>query len=78
MEQETILVLPRPMVRQILDALCERQKVWMLTAEYMETGYTTEACMVEECSSPDEGRSIASYYEEIISSIEKQTTIADE
>lgn len=43
----------------------------------MEVGYTDEPCIIEECSSSDEARSIAEYYEEIISCIEKQTDISE-
>ncbi|MGB8226969.1 MAG: hypothetical protein WCE45_08940 [Sedimentisphaerales bacterium] len=66
------LKLPRLMVGQIIDGLRERQKVWMYTAEFMETGNTEEPCIIEECSDADEARNIAAYYEEIITSIDKQ------
>jgi len=60
------------MVGQIIDGLRERQKLWQLTAEYMETGETSEPCIIEECSDADEANNIAEYYEEIIKCIEKQ------
>lgn len=77
MEQEINLKLPSQMVGQILDGLRERQKVWKYTQEYMDKGFTEELCIIEECSSAEEARNIANYYEEIISSIEKQTDISD-
>jgi hypothetical protein len=72
MDEEITLKLPRQMVGQMLDGLRERQKVWLDTVEYMETGATEELCIIEECSSATEARNIAAYYEEIIDSIEKQ------
>ena len=66
------LKLPRLMVGQIIDGLRERQKVWLYTAEFMDTGETEEPCIIEECSNADEARNIAAYYEEIINSIEEQ------
>ena len=78
MDREITLKLPRQMVGQILDGLRERQKVWRYTEEYMETGCTEEPCIIEECSSSDEARNITAYYEEIISSIEKQIGIVVE
>ncbi len=77
MEHEINLKLPRLMVGQILDGLRERQKVWKYTQEYIDTGCTEELCIIEECSSAEEARNIANDYEEIISSIEKQTDISD-
>jgi hypothetical protein len=77
MEQEITLKLPRLMVGQILDGLRERQKVWKYTKEYMETGCTEELRIIEECSSADEARNIAEYYEEIINCIEKQSCISE-
>ena len=65
------------MVGQILDGLRERQKVWKYTQEYIDTGCTEELCIIEECSSAEEARNIANYYEEIIGSIKKQTDISD-
>ncbi|MDD5011112.1 MAG: hypothetical protein PHQ00_03205 [Phycisphaerae bacterium] len=66
------LKLPRLMVGQIIDGLRERQKIWIYTAEFMETGTTEEPCIIEECSDADEASNIAAYYGEIIKSIEKQ------
>jgi len=66
------LKLPRLMVGQIIDGLRERQKIWLYTAEFMDTGETEEPCIIEECSNADEAKNIASYYEEIINCIEKQ------
>jgi len=66
------LKLPRLMVGQIIDGLRERQKVWLYTAEFMETGNTEEPCIIEECSDADEAKNIAAYYDEIINCIEKQ------
>ena len=76
MNQGITLKLSQIMVGQILDGLRERQKVWRYTQEYMETGCTEEPC-IEECSSADEDQNIVEYYEEIISSIEKQTDISE-
>lgn len=66
------LKLPRLMVGQIIEGLQARQEVWLDTAEYMETGVTSEPCIIEECSNANEARNIATYYEEIINAIEKQ------
>ncbi|HBG27837.1 MAG: hypothetical protein A2Y10_06810 [Planctomycetes bacterium GWF2_41_51] len=71
-EQMVLLKLPRMMVGQIIDGLRERQNVWQLTAEYMETGETSEPCIIEECSDADEANNIAAYYEEIINKIQSQ------
>ena len=76
MEREINLKLPQQMVGQILDGLRERQKVWKYTQEYLDKGFTEELCIIEECSSAEEARNIANYYEEIICSIEKQTNIS--
>lgn len=72
------LKLPRLMVGQIIDGLRERQKVWLYTAEYMNTGSTEEPCIIEECSDADEAKNIVAYYEEIIKSIEKQLDKLDD
>ena len=72
MDQEITLKLPRLMVGQIIDGLRERQKVWLYTAEFMDTGCTKEPCIIEECSNSQEARNIAAYYEEIINCIKKQ------
>jgi len=77
MDKEITLKLPRQMVGQILDGLSERSQVWRYTEKYMETGYVEEGCLIEECSSADEARNIAEYYEEIISCIEKQTDTSE-
>jgi septal ring factor EnvC (AmiA/AmiB activator) len=72
MDKIVNLKLPRMMVGQIIDGLRERQKVWLLTAEFMETGATEEPYIIEECSDANEAKTIAAYYEEIINEIEKQ------
>lgn len=77
MDKEITLKLPDNMVGQILDGLRERTKVWRDTEQYMEEGYTNdESCFIEECSSANEARSIAEYYEEIIGAIGKQLEMA--
>jgi hypothetical protein len=72
------LKLPRLMVGQIIDGLRERQKIWLYTAEFMETGSTEEPCIIEECSDGDEARNIAAYYEEIINEINAQLTLQEQ
>ncbi len=72
------LNLPRLMVGQIIDGLRERQKVWLYTAEFMETGSTEKPCIIEECSNADEARNIAAYYEEIIKEINAQLTLQEQ
>lgn len=77
MDKEVTLKLPDNMVGQILDGLRERMHVWRNTKQYMEVGYTEdEFRTIEECSSVEEARNIAEYYEEIIGCIEKQLDIA--
>jgi hypothetical protein len=77
MYQEVTLKLPTLMVGQILDGLRERLQIWRYTEQYMEVGYTDEPCIIEECSSAEEAKNIAEYYEEIISCIEKQTDMSE-
>jgi hypothetical protein len=72
------LKLPRLMVGQIIDGLRERQKVWLYTAEYMNTGSTEEPCIIEECSDANEAKNIAAYYEEIIKEINAQLTLQEQ
>jgi len=76
MDKEVTLKLPSNMVGQILDGLRERMQVWRDTEQYMKVGYTDdEFGTIEECSSVEEAKSIADYYEEIIGCIEKQWEI---
>lgn len=58
---------------QLLDGLRVRADAWRKTAEYLEGGHVADdsfAC--EECSDPQEARSIALHYEGIIDQIEQQ------
>jgi hypothetical protein len=76
MNKIVTLNLSENMVGQILDGIRERMKVWRNTEQYMEVGYTDdEFGNIEECSSVEEARNIAEYYEEIISCIEQQLDI---
>ena len=72
MDRIVTLKLPNLMVGQIIDGLQERKKIWLLTAEFMETGETKEPCIIEECSDTNEAKNIAAYYGEIVNEIEKQ------
>lgn len=58
---------------QVLDGLRVRVDAWRKTAEYLEQGYVADDSFVcEECSDPEEAKSIALHYERIISQIEQQ------
>jgi hypothetical protein len=58
---------------QLLDGLRVRAEAWLKTAEYLEVGQVADASFVcEECSDPQEAKSIAQHYEKIISQIEQQ------
>ncbi len=60
-------------IGQILDGLRCRADSWRETAAYLETGHASrDDFIAEECSDPDEARSIADHYERIIRSIESQ------
>jgi hypothetical protein len=58
---------------QLLDGLRGRADAWLKTAEYLSTGHVTDESFVcEECSDPQEAKSIAQHYEKIINQIEQQ------
>lgn len=58
---------------QLLDGLRVRADAWRQTAEYLAQGYVADDSFVcEECSDPEEAKSIALHYERIISQIEQQ------
>lgn len=58
---------------QLLDGLRVRAEAWLKTAHYLETGQVADESFVcEECSDPDEAKSIGQHYEKIISQIEQQ------
>lgn len=67
------LLLSRQDLGQLLDGLRTRAEAWTKTAEYLETGYTSDDSFVcEECNNPDEAKSIAAHYQRIITNIEQQ------
>lgn len=58
---------------QLLDGLRAREEAWRKTAEYLETNYVSDDSFVcEECSDPNEAKSIADHYLKIIGQIEQQ------
>lgn len=58
---------------QLLDGLRARAEAWTKTGEFLETGYTSDDSLVcEECSDPEEAKSIAAHYQRIITQIEQQ------
>lgn len=58
---------------QLLDGLRARAEAWAKTAEYLETGDTSDDSFVcEECRDPGEAKSIAAHYQRIITRIEQQ------
>ncbi|HEY8994697.1 MAG TPA: hypothetical protein VIM71_08555 [Lacunisphaera sp.] len=58
---------------QLLDGLRLRAEVWAKTADYLDSGFTSEdAFICEECTDPHEARCIAQHYERIITQIEHQ------
>ena len=73
MEDFVTLRLSRLDAGQIIDGLTERMKVWKDTEEYLRTGCFDLDSFIEECSNPEEARSIAEYYEKIIDLIQQTT-----
>lgn len=58
---------------QLVDGLRTRAEAWTKTAEYLETGHTADDSFVcEECSDPNEAKSIAAHYQSITGQIEQQ------
>ncbi len=58
---------------QLLDGLRVRADSWRKTSEYLQTEQMGEEPFIaEDCSDPDEARSIAQHYEKIITQIERQ------
>lgn len=72
MDENVTLILSRPDVTQILDALSQRLENWKYTERYLQTGYADESYCVEECSDAKEAHRIAERYDSIINSIEQQ------
>jgi hypothetical protein len=58
---------------QLLDGIRARADAWLKTAEYLKGGQVADGSFVcEECSDPQEAKSIAQHYERIITQIEQQ------
>ncbi len=58
---------------QLLECLRVRADSWHKTSEFLQTGQTIEESFIaEDCSNPDEAKSIADHYEKIITQIEQQ------
>lgn len=72
MDENVTLILSKPCVGQILDALYQRLETWKYTENFMMTGCADERYWPEECSCTAEARRIAQYYEEVIKLIEQQ------
>lgn len=67
------ITLERDDLGQLLDGLRARADAWHKTAEYLEHGYVADDSFVcEECSDPEEAKSIAIYYDRIITQLEQQ------
>ena len=72
MDGNVTLILSRPDVAQILDALSQRLETWKYTERYLQTGYADESYCVEECSGVEEAHRINKRYAAIIELIEQQ------
>ena len=59
---------------QLLDGLEIRAESWRRTAEYLRTGVMPdgELFLIEECGDEEEADEVATHYEAIITSIQKQ------
>ena len=58
---------------QLLDGLIARADSWARTAEYLETGSSTDASfIIEECDDSEEARQLSNHYSAIISDIREQ------
>jgi hypothetical protein len=65
--------LERNDLGQLLNGLRCRVEAWTKTAEYLVTGYAADDSFVcEECNDPNEAKSIARHYKQIICRIERQ------
>jgi hypothetical protein len=73
MDNNVTLILSRPDVTQILDALSQRLETWKYTGRHLQTGYADDRYYVEECSDAEEAHRIAERYGSIINSIEQQS-----
>lgn len=72
------IVLSRNDLGQMLDGLRCRAEAWCNTADYLETGRSSDSFFIcEECSDSEEARSIARDYERIIAEIESQIAKQD-
>lgn len=57
------VALPLDFFGQILDGLESLIEQWLITAEYMETGYCHDDSIgIHECSNSAEAKRIAAYY----------------
>ncbi len=60
---------------QALDGLKIRAESWQKTADYLETGFTSDEFFIpEECTDAHEASRIAEHYERIIKKIETQVS----
>ena len=58
---------------QLLDGLICRADSWARTAEYLETGSSTDSTVIiEECDDADEARQLSNHYSAIIEDIRNQ------
>jgi hypothetical protein len=66
------ITLPREFVGQMLDGLEVLIEQWSYTAEYLETGLVRDDICSRECADPEEARSIADYYQQVLDEIQRQ------
>jgi hypothetical protein len=58
---------------QLLDGLRSRSEAWHDTADYFETGTTSQSNFaIEECNDANEALNIAGHFDRIIATIEAQ------
>ena len=60
---------------QALDGLKVRAETWQKTADYLETGFTSDAFFIpEECTNSHEASRIADHYKHVIKEIDTQVS----
>lgn len=57
---------------QLIDGLEVRANAWKFTAEYFETGVSTEGFAIEECADAEEARKIEAHYRQILVTLTAQ------
>lgn len=73
MAQTCTLKLEQEDVRQILDALSERLRLWQDTAAYLrDEVIASDAPVLADCAEASEADSVIQHYQGIIATIESQ------